>query len=175
MAPRDNDDSDKPKKSWREIDKARDGARSRSGSGEKAAPPKPAQYSRYKSAADKFFSGDPLPDSLKEKLDPTGEGQARREALRRLKDADDVRQFAQVAEEYVGRYGLPEDPYLLDRLLSHPNEDIVTRTLERLAEMHEAGELTPPKSLVQRLKSLELTSDSPDVQDAAAALARKLR
>jgi hypothetical protein len=169
-----NDDGydDRPKKSWREIDQARDGKRTRSSTppAERAKLEKSGGYSRYKSAADQFFSGNLVPDALREKLDPTGEAKARQDALQKLKEADDFRAFAQVSKEYVDKYGLPEDPYLLDRLLAHPNEGIVIKTIERLTEQMKAGELKPPKSLGERLKSLELGSDNPEIQDSAKAL-----
>lgn len=181
MAPRDGDDYDKPKKSWSEIDKARDGRRtggSSSGTSsdrDRAKFESSTNYSRYKSAADKFFSGESTPDPLKEKLDPTGSTAARQAALRKLKDADDFRAFATVAKEYVAAHGLPEDVYLLDRLLGHPDEALVTTVLAELTRRAEAGELKPPKSLPERLKSLELGSDNPELQDGAKALAKKIR
>jgi hypothetical protein len=173
MPPNDDGYDDRPKKSWKEIDAARDGKRSRSSSppGERAKLEKSGQYSRYKSAADQFFSGNLLPDALREKLDPTGEGKARQDLLKKVKDAEDFKVFAQLSKEYVDKYDLPdEDPYLLDRLLGHPNEGLVLKTLEKLTEKLKAGELKPPKSLEQRLKSLQLGSDSPDIQDGAKAL-----
>ena len=176
--PSNDDYDDRPKRSWSEIDKMRDGKRSSSGPRE---PPREriersATYSRYKSAADQFFSGDLVPDALKEKLDPTGQGQVKEAALRKLKDSqDDFKLFAQTAKEFVDAHGLPEDSYMLDRFLALPNDGIVLKTLERLGELLNAGELKPPKSLGQRLKSIELGSDNPEVQDAAKALAKALR
>lgn len=176
--PRDNDGyDDRPKKSWRDIDKARDGKRSSSGTppADRDRLEKSGGYSRYKSAADAFFSGNLLPDALREKVDPTGEGKARQDLLKKVKDAEEFKEFAALSKEYVDKYGLPEDPYLLDRLLGHPNEGIVLKTLERLKELQAAGELKPPKSLGERLKSLELGSDSPEIQDTAKALAKILK
>ena len=175
--PHDDGYDDRPKKSWSEIDKARDGRRSSSG-------PRPAErektdrsggYSRYKSAADAFFSGNLLPDGLKEKVDPTGEGKARQDLLKKVRDAEDFKTFAQLSKEYIDKYELPEDPYLLDRLLGHPNDEIVLRTLARLTALLAAAELKAPKSLPERLKSLELGSDNPEVQDLAKALAKSLK
>jgi hypothetical protein len=180
MPPRD-DDYDRPKKSWSEIDKARDGrrssGRSSSGSGDadRARMERSPMYSRYKSAADQFFSGNLVPDGLGEKLDPNGEGKAQLDALKKLRDADDFKVFAQLSSEFVETYGLPEDPYLLDRLLGHPKDTLVLKTLERLTEMLSAGTLKVPKALGQRLKSLEIGSDNPEIQDNAKALIKELR
>jgi hypothetical protein len=174
-----DDYDDRPKRSWSEIDKMRDGKRSSSrssdGGGNRSQLERSGTYSRYKSAADKFFSGELIPDALREKVDPTGEGKARQDALKKLKDADDFKQFVQLAKEYVAAHGMPEDPYLLDRLLSHPSDDIVLKALNRITELVAAGEFKVPKSLGQRLKSLELSSDSPDVQDTAKALEKELK
>lgn len=176
----DGDYDDRPKKSWSEIDKARDGKRSGSTG---AAPDRAreriersATYSRYKSAADKFFAGELVPESLKERLDPTGEASARQDALRRLKAAAaEPPKFQEEASAYLARYETPEDPYLLDQMLAHPREEIVLKALEKLTELAEAKTLAPPKSLPQRLRNLELMADDPDVQDGAKRLARLLR
>lgn len=177
--PRGNDDgsSDKPKRSWSEIDKARDGKRSGAARVDKdqARFEQSKQYSRYKSAADKFFSGDSLPDALADRVDPTGEGRARKDALAKVRNAEEFRVFATLAEEYAEKYGLPDDPYVLDRLLGHPKEALVLKALEEIGRLLDGGEFKVPKALPQRLKSLELGSDSPDLQDAAKALAVRLR
>lgn len=175
MAGRD-DDWDKPKKSWSEIDKMRDGKRSGSAPpADRARLERSGTYSRYKSAADSFFSGELMPESLKEKLDPTGEAGARMDALRKLKTADDTADFNRLASEYLDKYETPEDPYLLDRMLAHPETPVVLQSLEKLIQLADDGELVPPKSLAQRLRSLELTADDYDVQDEAKRLARKLK
>lgn len=178
--PRRDDDgyNDRPKKSWAEIDKARDGKRSRS-SGENPAArerlEKSGEYSRYKSAADAFFSGNLLPDSLAEKVDPTGEGRARKDALKKLTAVEDFREFNTLSKEYVEKWGLPDDPYVLDRLLGHTNEGLVLKALAEIDRLVEANEFKAPKALPERLKSLEIGSDSGEVQDLAKALGKKLR
>lgn len=183
--PRDNGDGydDRPKKSWSEIDKARDGRRSRpsgppgssgpsGGGGDRAAA---ATYSRFKSAADRFFSGEEVPIGLVSKLDPTGENKAHKEELKKLRDTEDSRAFATLAKEFVDASGMPDDPYLLDRMLGHPDEALVHQTLAHITELLAAGTFKVPKALPERLKSLELGSDSHELQDAAKALAKTIR
>src|SRR4051812_33506117 len=97
--PRRDDDGydDRPKRSWSEIDKMRDGKRSGASRGEtrdREKLEKGQTYSRFKTAADEFFSGKTTPDVLAEKMDPTGEGKARKEALKKLRDTEDFRAFA---------------------------------------------------------------------------------
>jgi hypothetical protein len=174
---RGDDGYDKPKKSWAEIDKARDGKRSGGARVDRDQRQfeQSKQYSRYKSAADKFFAGDAMPEAFAERMDPTGEGRARKEALAKLRNAEEFREFATLARDYADKYGMPADPYVLDRLLGHPNEGLVLKTLEEIVRLLDAGEFKVPKSLPERLKSLELGSDSPELQDAARALSVRLR
>lgn len=165
---------DRPKLSWSEIDKRRDGSR-RSGSRQTERPAAKGEYNRYKSAADKFFSGELLPESMSERLDPTGEGRARREALKKLDATDDFKTFAALAKDYVATYGMPEDPYLLDRLLGHPQDSLVLQTLAEINRRLDVGDFKAPKTLPARLQSLELGSDDDEVQEVARALRQRLR
>ncbi len=176
--PRDDDGyDDRPKKTWREIDQLRDGKRSRSATppAERARLERSASYSRYKSAADKFFSGELLPEALAEKVDPTGGSRAKKDQVAKLRQVEDFREFATLAKAYVDEHGVPDDPYVVDRLLGHPNEGVVQKTLDKLSELLQAGGFKVPKSLPERLKSLELSSDDPDLQDRAKALAKAIR
>jgi len=173
---RDDGYDDRPRPSWSEIDKRREKARSRtSGSPASSRVEKTATYSRYKSAADAFFSGGLVPEALADKLDPDGSGQQRRQALARLKAAESATAFAGEARSYLSAHGLPDDPYLLERLLDHPDAALALRAIEQIGALVEAGTFKAPKSLPQRLKSLELGSDDPELQDAAKALAARLR
>jgi hypothetical protein len=174
---RDNDGyDDKRRRSWSEVDKMRDGKRSRPSPGapRERINEKSAGYGRLKSAADAFFSGALMPESLGEKLDPTGEGRARKQALQKLSAIDDFGAFNDAAKAYVDQHGLFDDPYLLDRLLGHTSDALVLKTLAHLGGLVDAGGFKVPKSLPERLKSLEIGSDEPEVQDAAKALRQKL-
>lgn len=180
MARRDDDGTDRPKKSWSEIDKARDGKR---GGGAGGAKPdrdqqrfeRSHQYAKYKAAADKFFSGDVIPEPLADRVDPTGENRQRVDALKKLKVEDDFKRFCDLAKDFIEKHGMPEDGYVLDRLLTHPSAAMVKKSLEQLTKLISSGELVPPKSLAERLRSLELTADDPDVQDGAAALGKLMK
>jgi hypothetical protein len=181
--PRDNDGyDDRPKRSWAEIDKARSGGRSRSSSGatsgadrDRAKYEQSTSYSRYKTAADAFFSGETVPEGLAPTLDPKGESKAMKEALQKLRNIEDFRAFATAAKEHVDLHGVPDDPYLLDRMLGHPNDGIVLAALARITALLADGTFKAPKSLPERLKSLEIGSDTPEIQDGAKALGKTLR
>ena len=159
----------KRNKSWREIDARRGKSKYHSRQDDPAQQriERSATYTRYKQAADALFTGGALPEGLAKTFDPDGKRQAQKEAMAKLRELPDRKAWAQGVIEYLEKYPeLPEDPYFLDSLLDHPRERIVGQALGKLEGMQEAGTLKAklPKSLDQRLQSLELTSMDPELQ-----------
>jgi hypothetical protein len=174
-------DDEKPKrtKSWREIDKGRDrggSAQTRKGDREAERFQNSTKYTQYKTNLDRLFSGGVvLPGHLAEKIDPGGEQAAKDEARKKLFAIEDTKAFNAAASEFLKTNELPDDARLLDRLLSHPDENIVDRSLARLEAMHAAGTLRAPPALGQRLASVEIDTGDKAMRDRAAALRKKLR
>ena len=166
-------------KSWREID-ARSGknkSHSRQDDPAQQRIERSASYTRYKQAADALFSGGELPEALAKQFDPEGKRQAQKDAMLKLREMDRPTWVKGVVE-YLEKYPeLPEDAYFLDSLLDHPRDRVVGMALGRLEAMQEAGKLASgkvPKSLGQRLKSIELTGTDPELQERAKALRTKV-
>jgi hypothetical protein len=176
--PRSNDDGDKPRRTWREIDKNRNKSshtRLTSSDRDRDRFEKSTAYSRYKQNLEKVFSGGELSESMRDRLDPTGSGKARDALLKKVREAEDTKSFAEAIDALLAQGDFPDDPYLLDRSLDHPKPPVVLKALAQLAALSADGKLAkPPASLKQRLASLELTHDDPEVQDEAKALAKKL-
>ncbi len=173
-------DDDKPTrtKSWREIDKMRDrGGSSRRDSRERERFENSTGYTKYKTNLDRLFSGGgaQLPEHLREKADPGGEIEKRAEALKKLYAIEDPKAFYAAATEYLKSHELPDDARLLDRLLTHPDEDVQEKALTRLEELHKAGTLKAPPALGARLASVEIDSGTPSVRRRAAELRKALR
>ena len=172
-------DDERPKrtKSWSEIDKQRDksGAR-KSGDRERDSFEKSTGYTKYKANLDRLFSGGvELPEHMREKADPDGALAGREEARKKLFAIEDGKLFNVAATEFLKTNALPDDSRLLDRLLSHPDEEIVEQSLTRLEEMHKAGTLKAPPALKQRLASVEIDSGIPSVRRRATELRKALR
>jgi hypothetical protein len=169
--------SGKRNKSWREIDAQRGKNKSHSRQDDPAQQriERSASYSRYKQAADALFTGGELPESLAKAFDPEGKRQAQKDAMLKLREMD-RRGWVQGVVEYLEKFPeLPEDSYFLDSLLDHPRERVVDVALAKLEAIHESGKLAKvPKSLSQRLKSIELTGTDPDLQTRARALREKV-
>jgi hypothetical protein len=169
------------KKSFRELDAQRGKSKyhSRQDDPQQQKIERSASYEKYKKAADALFSGGELPEGLAQTFDPEGKRKEQKEAMMKLRELPDRKAWVQGVVDYLAKYPeLPEDAFFLDSLLDHPKERIVDKALARLEQLHEEGKLLKekvPKSLEQRLKSLELTSTDPDVQTRAKALREKTR
>jgi len=174
-------DDEKPKrsKSWREIDKMRDrsGGSTRRDSRERERFESSTGYTKYKTNLDRLFSGGgaALPEHMREKTDPTGEIAEKDEERKKLYAIEDLKTFYAAASEFLKKNDLPDDPRTLDRLLMHPDEEILERALGRLEELHKAGTLKVPPALVQRLASVEIDSGDPKIRKRAAELRKAIR
>jgi hypothetical protein len=151
---------DRPKKSWREIDRSREKGGS---SGPRRDPEawnrerisKTAAYSKYKSNLDKLFGpgGAELPESMKSQLGPASEESKEKrallDALKATPNADTLRAY--LAKEPV----LPEDPRLLTGLLDVRDDALLRPVLERLLEIIEGGKKPNRMLLIQRLEAIK--------------------
>jgi hypothetical protein len=171
-------DDERPKRtrSWREIDKMRDrGGPSRRDSRDRERFEQSTGYTKYKTNLERLFSGGgaQLPEHLREKVGP--EVAERDEERKKLYAIEDPKAFYAAASEYLRKNELPDDARLLDRLLGHPDEDVMKKALTRLEELHKAGSLKVPPALSQRLASVEIESGDPRIRKRAAELRKALR
>ena len=171
--------SDDRKKSWREIDRARE---SGSGGGPRRDPEearrerasKSGAYSAYKSQLDKLFTpgGGALPESLREKLGPQSEdAQARRARLDAL--ANDPSRDT-LAPVLAAGDPLPADPRLLMRLMDVREPPLLVPVLARLTELVDEGAKVNRMLLQQRIQATERAVDDADVAERLAALRGRL-
>jgi len=174
-------DDEKPKRtrSWREIDRGRDrGGSTKRSDREAERFQSSTKYTQYKTNLERLFSQgvatSALPDHLREKLGAEDDPE-KDEARKKLYAIEDPKAFHAAATEFLAKHPLPDDPRLLDRLLGHPDDEIVDRALTRLEELHRAGTLKVPPALSQRLASVEIESGLPALRKRAAELRKAIR
>lgn len=172
--------SGKRNKSWREIDAGRGKSKyhSRQDDPKQQRIERSASYEKYKQAADSLFTGGALPEGLAKTFDPEGKRDAQKLARFKLSELPRKDWVAGVVEHLETYPELPEDAYFLDQLLDHPRDRIVDKALARLEVLKSEGKLTGtklPKSLDQRLKTIEMTSMDSELQERARALRDRLR
>jgi hypothetical protein len=171
--------SDDRKKSWREIDRARE---SGSGGGRRRDPDearreraaKSGEYSAYKSQLDKLFTpgGAALPESLREKLGPQSEdARARRARLDALASDPSA---ATLGPVLAAGDPLPSDARLLMRLMDVRDPALLEPVLARLTELLEGGAQVNRMLLQQRIQATESALDDAEVTARLAALRRSL-
>jgi hypothetical protein len=184
MAGKDRDDetgfTGKRKKSYRELDAQRGKSKyhSRQDDPNQQRIERSASYEKYKKAADALFGGGELPQGLAETFDPEGKRKAQKEAMQKVTEAPDRKAWVERVVTFLEQYpDLPDDAYFLDSLLDHPKERIVDKALAKLEALQKDGKLLKekaPRSLPQRLRTLEMTSMDPETQTRAKALRASL-
>jgi hypothetical protein len=184
MAQGDNDD--KPKRSWRDVDRNKDRSAHRK---EDRPPIRDAKRQAradsaskvYRSKLDAFFDGEGrAPAEVKGKLaaldETSAEGKERQAALDEIKAATTSMATAKAVRRYLERWRLPPDHDVLVQVLGSAEEQHQTLALEQLAELLDRGRL-PRRTAVleQRLKRVIDLGEEPDVTALAEAVLRQLR
>lgn len=174
-------DDDRPKKSWRELDRKRDQSSHRRESTSdvrgSALRENSREYRAYKSQLDKMFSGGGLPKALEEKLADSGAGSSakkKKELLDALKAAVKPREVRAALKAYRDEHGFPEDEEALAKLVDLDDEKVVLEAMQTLERLHEEGRLKRGRSFKARLKTVRMTIDEPRVLRLADELLKKL-
>jgi len=181
---------DREKKSWREIDRAREGSvhrrdtRDRDRQREQTAREN-AATKQYRKALEALFSPkkpDEEPAALPKtaarivlppnpEADPRNE--ERRKLLGRVLAASGPASISKAANEFIeAGFDFPEDQEVYLQLLEHTSEDRVRDAIDRLA-MILAGQVPKRKPVLeQRLRRIEEHAEEASTRDAAASLRR---
>jgi hypothetical protein len=178
-------DYDKPKRSWREIDKKKDSSKHRQQGDKPMNPHKTARAESaskvYKSKLGAFFDGDgKAPEHVKEKIDSlqttSKEGKARANALKAIKDANTSSAADKAVAAYLKNWELPPDFEVLSQVLTCSDEDYILDAMEIMDKIISANRLPRRVQLLeQRLRRVKTLAEDPDLQEKADHLTKKIR
>jgi len=160
-----DDDHERERPSWSEIDKMRD--RSRHVERERAprSPRAKAHAERERraalAAAERLFAG--------KKATPE---HAKAQAA--LHDHYGTPKFLPTARKYLKEYGLPDDWGTLILLLDYPEAKVVGEALERLAALYPEAGVTKQRGLRAKVETLALVARDAEVQRVAAEFLQKV-
>jgi hypothetical protein len=187
--PRDDND-DRPKKSWREIDQAREKGTGREPRGDRSGERLQGSqaYRSYKTQLNKLFDGGALPEALKggaggfppgmkERLGDAAvvpDVKKRKDAAASIVAATKPKDFKAAMQAYIDAHGFPEEEEVLAKVLDSTDEGWVLQAIETATRLHGEGALKRGASLKVRLKTVQLSIDDPDIVQAAKALLAKL-
>lgn len=177
-----SDDRDSDRRSWRDIDRKKDGSSHIDKSdpykkGKRGARTEGRSKS-YRSALDSFFDGGALPERYqklsksREALDK-GPGSQRQTALRGLRDAVGRSEIIKAFKEWKEVDGeMPRDADALLSILQHPDEMSVRDAIAILKELVSERPLKRAELLKQRLRQIESLAEEDETQQAASELRR---
>lgn len=174
--------SEKRKKTWREIDNAKEKGGSKSGGSIKPKKKSSSQaagdaaYADYKKQLDAFFTGGKPPEGLKKELSgaPTSMSGGIFALGSAIKKAKSQKELADAAAAYkaAGYEFGDEDGELLTALLELQNEEIQIEAMRLLNSYLDKGAFVPSPSLTK--VKLDLISVSA-AEDETAELAEELK
>jgi hypothetical protein len=160
----DDDDREREKKSWREIDQLRDGGHHREPKTyreKKKAYDEQRELSEHKAALEKLFTDG-----------PQDKEQAR--YLKAIREAKDKKALVSATASHEKKYGMPKDWDTLLRLLDHPEARVVIEVME-LLRLRAPNRLPEEREYLKgHLKVLKMTTRDPDIEEKAEALAAGL-
>jgi hypothetical protein len=159
-----DDDGERPKLSWSEIDKRRDKPRTRAD-----------REPRPRGAAAEVRARDATQQYLKQKGGALfakhgvgGRGEALAKAIR---DAQGTPGFAEACRAFLRELGPPTEASLCARFLDARDPELVLAGLRGLEGLHDAGQLTASAGLRSQLRTLADDAND-EVASAAEALLR---
>lgn len=191
-------DRERPKKSWREIDAQRDGARGSSPhpTDARSAAAADRASKQHRAALDALFekgevgklaekliapSRQPpaLVDAPKPKAAPAPEPEKAPEDPRatlrkKILTALGRDEISRAVDRYVKAHGMPRDFEVLEQALEHLKEDQVTLALTTLDSLLDREKPKRSRTLAGKLRLLEETSGSSDLSELAARVRAKL-
>lgn len=158
MSERDEEDKERERPSWREIDQRKD--RSSHIARDPSAPRKKtakAEWLRKRALkeADKFFSG---------KQGTLGHDRA----VRTLHSLFGTRKFNSQAKKYLEEYSLPKDWGTQFLFLDYSDPEVVIALLNQMAKAYPERSLREQQAFLSKLRTLKIMAEEGEVQEVAA-------
>jgi hypothetical protein len=154
-----DDNYERERPSWREIDRLRDGSRQGGGESKPKSSRKQQEKIRQEALkqAEALFAGKQLRPEYKK-------------ALAKLEDQRATAQFLATAEKFLREFGLPEDWRGLMLFLDYSDPALITEAMMRLQQMASSQSMTELQGLKGKLRTLSLTSRFLEIKEKAAEI-----
>jgi hypothetical protein len=158
-----NDDNDRERPSWREIDRLRDQSRHQRTEPKPFGPQKQQEKIRQEALkqAEALFVGKQQRPEYKK-------------ALAALDDQRATPQFLAAADKFLEVYGLPEDWRGLMLYLDYSDPAVVGEAITRLHQLAPSQSMTELQGLKGKLRTLSLISRFLEVKEQAALILAEL-
>lgn len=164
------------KKSWKEIDRGRDGSRTQTPAVRRVHTP--ASPRGYKSDLDKMFNTGEVPDRFRDVMGglktASGQSAERQKLIRQARVAEAAADFEAIIRELITSYSLPEDEEILIRMLDLDDEALHTAALDILLEMDATRPLKKRALLRLRLDTVQQLARQSRTLELAQMLRERL-
>lgn len=170
-------DDERPRKSWREIDKQRD--RSAHRREERPAGSRPRDLRRqrtYRDKLDHLFESGRIGEVVSKSAEETegAQGENRIKLLRQLAAAEGRDTVTAIIDAYLARFDLPRDIEVLSKVLEHRNPDLQLKAMELLLQLVDEQKPRRTRAVVGQLKLIRDTAEDADLVPLAEQLLEKL-
>ena len=166
-------DNDRPRKSWKEIDRQRDqggGRRDNRGPGSGKRGNK-----SYKAALDQLFDSGKIADLVEMKAPGTEKvGGNRLKMLAKIRDAVDRDSVTQAIDEYMKLHEIPDDIEMLGRMLEHRNPSWQLEAMERIYGLLDQGRPKRIRAMLGQLRMIRDIEDDAEMVELSKKLIEKL-
>jgi hypothetical protein len=175
-------DDDRPRRSWREIDRAKDKSAHR-----KEERPDPGFGRRqgkrreksYRAALDRLFDSGKIADLVEkqtgEKSSDQSQGDSRIKMHASITDATDRDALTRAVDSYLQKFGeLPEDLAVLGRVLEHRDPTLQLEAMQRIDALLDREQPKRTRAMVGQLKMIRDIGDDPELTDLAKRLIERL-
>ena len=158
-----DDNYERERPSWREIDRLRDGNRQGGGESKPQSSRKQQEKIRQEALkqAEALFAGKQLRPEYKK-------------AMAKLEDQRATPQFLATAEKFLQEFGLPEDWRGLMLFLDYSDPALIAEAMTRLQQMASSQSMTELQGLKGKLRTLSLTSRFLEIKEEAAEILENL-
>jgi hypothetical protein len=171
-------DEERPRKSWREIDKAKD--RSRHRQDEKPAGERkrgPGSQKSYRAALDRLFQTGKIAQLVDQRAPGStaeGAGETRLKMLARIKQAVGRDAITQEVDAYLQGHELPDDMEILEKALEHRRVALRLEAMQRLERLLDREQPRRRRAMVAQLKLIRDLGDDPELVELATRLIPRL-
>lgn len=174
-------DDDRPRRSWREIDRAKDKSAHR-----KEERPEPGFGRRqgkrreksYRAALDRLFDSGKIADLVEKQTGDTGsseKGESRIKMHTQIIDAADRDALTKAVDSYLQKFGeLPDEMEVLGRVLEHRDPGMQLEAMQRIEGLLDNEEPKRRRAMVGQLKMIRDIGDDPELTALAKRLIERL-
>jgi hypothetical protein len=164
---------ERPKKSWREIDKAREQSSQRRENPTRESARSLGAQRQYRATLDRLFDSGEATRLLGKKVEPPAQN-SRLGAIRAVKEAIGKSEISSAVDALLAFGSLPEDEEVLTQAIDHRDESKVRLAMETLQQWLDKNQPRRKGTLRARLEGLRQLAEEEETKLLASALLERL-